>query len=202
MVEPIQGEAGINIPSNDYLIEVKKLCEKYNILLICDEIQTGLGRTGKFLESESIKPDILLLGKALSGGMMPVSCVLADNEIMDIIEPGTHGSTYGGNPLGMSLVPVAVNIIFNENLIENSKKQGELLRNNIIDIKNNSYIKDVRGKGLLNAIEFYDPIIANKFLDLMIKNKILTNITKDKIIRLSPPLTISKNDINYCSRNY
>lgn len=199
MVEPIQGEAGINIPSNDYLIEVKKLCEKYNILLICDEIQTGLGRTGKFLESESIKPDILLLGKALSGGMMPVSCVLADNEIMNIIEPGTHGSTYGGNPLGMSLVPVAVNIIFNENLIENSKKQGELLRNNIIDIKNNSYIKDVRGKGLLNAIEFYDPIIANKFLNLMIKNKILTNITKDKIIRLSPPLTISKNDINYCS---
>lgn len=192
MIEPIQGEAGIIIPNEDYLYKVKKLCEKYNVLLICDEVQTGLGRTGNMLASHNIKPDMVVLGKALSGGMMPVSCVLANNEIMDLIDPGSHGSTYGGNPLATAIAPEAINILKDENLIKNSFIMGNIFRNELNEFVNKGILKDVRGKGLLNAIEFHNKDCAEKTVNKLRKNGLLTKITKDATIRMCPPLTINK----------
>ena len=191
MVEPIQGEAGIKIPDENYLLKVKQLCQKYNTLLICDEVQTGIGRTGKLLASEDIKPDMVILGKALSGGMMPVSCVLGNNEIMELMEPGMHGSTFGGNPLGTSLAPEAVNIILEENLLDNSIKQGKYFRNELKQFVNNGILKDVRGIGLLNAIEFDCSDRAEKTVENMMHNGLLTKVTKNGTIRMCPPLIIS-----------
>lgn len=190
MVEPIQGEAGIKIPTINYLKEVKRLCKKYNVLLICDEVQTGIGRTGKLLVSEDVKPDMVILGKALSGGMMPVSCVLGNNEVMELMEPGMHGSTFGGNPLGTSLVPKAVDIIFEEDLLSNSIKQGEYFRNELKSFVSNGILKDVRGIGLLNAIEFNCSDKAEKTVEDMMNNGLLTKVTKNGTIRMCPPLTI------------
>ena len=190
MVEPIQGEAGIIIPDDEYLLKAKKLCKKYNVLLVCDEIQTGIGRTGKMLVSENIRPDIVILGKALSGGMMPVSCVLGNNETIGLIQPNTHGSTYGGNPLGTALVPTAINIIYDENLTQNSIKQGNYFRNELNEFVNKGILKDVRGVGLLNAIEFHDERQANKIITMLMKNGLLTKVTKNGTIRMCPPLTI------------
>lgn len=197
MLEPIQGEAGIIIPYNGYLRDVKYLCEKYNILMIADEVQTGLGRTGKLLacDYEDVKPDILCLGKALSGGYMPISAVLANNNIMKYITPGTHGSTFGGNPLACSIAIEALKIINDEKLVENSYNMGEYFRKELKNIKNNNII-DIRGKGLLNAIELKNEIIANKFCNNLIENGLLTSITHGNIIRLSPPLIININEIN------
>jgi len=153
LVEPIQGEAGIVVPDDNYLAEVKALCEKHNVLLICDEIQTGIARTGKMLCSEwsGIKPDMILLGKAISGGMYPVSCVLGSKEVMLTIEPGTHGSTYGGNPLGCAVAIRALEIVEEENMIANAQRLGEIFRKGLEDL-NAPIIKTIRGKGLLNAI--------------------------------------------------
>jgi ornithine--oxo-acid transaminase len=153
LVEPIQGEAGIVVPDDDYLKEVKALCEKYNVLLICDEIQTGIARTGKLLCSEwsGIKPDMVLLGKALSGGMYPVSCVLSSKDIMLTVEPGTHGSTYGGNPLASAVAIRALEIIQEEDMVNKAERLGKIFREGLQKI-NNPIIKLVRGKGLLNAI--------------------------------------------------
>ena len=153
LIEPIQGEAGIVVPDDNYLAEVKALCEKHNVLLICDEIQTGIARTGKMLcyEWSGIKPDMVLLGKAISGGMYPVSCVLSSKEIMLTVEPGTHGSTYGGNPLGSAVAIRALELIQEENMVERAAKLGELFRQGLKKI-NSPMIKIVRGKGLLNAI--------------------------------------------------
>jgi ornithine--oxo-acid transaminase len=153
LVEPIQGEAGIVVPDDSYLREVKALCEKHNVLLICDEIQTGIARTGKLLchEWSGIKPDMVLLGKAISGGMYPVSCVLGSREVMLTIEPGTHGSTYGGNPLGSAVAIRALEIVQEENMVERAQNLGEQFRQGLLDIKS-PIIKIVRGKGLLNAI--------------------------------------------------
>jgi ornithine--oxo-acid transaminase len=153
LVEPIQGEAGIVVPDDSYLKEVKALCEKYNVLLICDEIQTGIARTGKLLCSEwsGIKPDMVLLGKAISGGMYPVSCVLSSKKIMLTVEPGTHGSTYGGNPLGSAVAIRALEIIQEEDMVNKAESKGKLFREGLQKI-NNPIIKLVRGKGLLNAI--------------------------------------------------
>ena len=153
LVEPIQGEAGIVVPDDSYLKEVKALCEKYNVLLICDEIQTGIARTGKLLCSEwsGIKPDMILLGKAISGGMYPVSCVLSSKEVMLTIEPGTHGSTYGGNPLGSAVAIRALEIIEEEDMVNKAERLGKLFRDGLEKI-NNPMLKLVRGKGLLNAI--------------------------------------------------
>lgn len=197
MLEPIQGEAGIIIPYNGYIRDVKYLCEKYNILMIADEVQTGLGRTGKLLacDYEDVKPDILCLGKALSGGYMPISAVLANNNIMKYITPGTHGSTFGGNPLACSIAIEALKIINDEKLVENSYNMGEYFRKELKNIKNNNII-DIRGKGLLNAIELKNEIIANKFCNNLIENGLLTSITHGNIIRLSPPLIININEIN------
>lgn len=155
IVEPIQGEAGIVVPDEDYLVKIRALCDKHNVLLICDEIQTGIARTGKMLchEWSGIKPDLVLLGKAISGGMYPVSCVLGSKEVMLTIEPGTHGSTYGGNPLGSAVAIRALEVIQEENLVERAQSLGELFRKGLEDIKSrNSMISIIRGKGLLNAI--------------------------------------------------
>lgn len=153
LVEPIQGEAGIVVPDDSYLREVRELCTKHNVLLICDEIQTGIARTGKMLchEWSGIKPDLVLLGKAISGGMYPVSCVLGSKEIMLTIEPGTHGSTYGGNPLGSAVAIRALELIQEENMVERAQKLGVLFREGLAKI-NNPMISLIRGKGLLNAI--------------------------------------------------
>ena len=153
LVEPIQGEAGIVVPDDSYLREVKALCEKHNVLLICDEIQTGIARTGKMLcyEWSGIKPDLVLLGKAISGGMYPVSCVLGSKEVMLTIEPGTHGSTYGGNPLGSAVAIRALELIQEENMVERAETLGNLFREGLKKI-NNPMITIIRGKGLLNAI--------------------------------------------------
>lgn len=153
LVEPIQGEAGIVVPDENYLQEVRALCDKHRVLLICDEIQTGIARTGKMLcyEWSGIKPDLVLLGKAISGGMYPVSCVLGSKEIMLTVEPGTHGSTYGGNPLGCAVAIRALELVREEKLVERAEHLGKLFRQGLRDL-NNPMITTIRGKGLLNAI--------------------------------------------------
>ena len=153
LVEPIQGEAGIVVPDDDYLCSIRDLCNKHNVLMICDEIQTGIARTGKLLchEWAGIKPDLVLLGKAISGGMYPVSCVLGSKDIMLTVEPGTHGSTYGGNPLGSAVAIRALELIRDENMVDRAEKLGQIFRQSLLDLKS-PVIKIVRGKGLLNAI--------------------------------------------------
>lgn len=153
ILEPIQGEAGVVVPADDYLTKVHALCKEHNVLLICDEIQTGIGRTGRMLCSEwsNIKPDLVTLGKAISGGMYPVSCVLGSKEIMLTIEPGTHGSTYGGNPLGCAVSIRALEIMEEEDLTARAEKLGNIFRKGLADI-NSPIITTIRGRGLLNAI--------------------------------------------------
>lgn len=153
LVEPIQGEAGIVVPDESYLQEARALCDKYNVLLICDEIQTGIARTGKLLchEWSGIKPDMVLLGKAISGGMYPVSCVLGRKDVMLTIEPGTHGSTYGGNPLGCAVAIRALEVVQEEKMVERAERLGHLFRAGLENLKS-PLIQTVRGKGLLNAI--------------------------------------------------
>jgi len=197
VMEPIQGEAGVIIPTYGYLKKVRDICNKYNILLIFDEIQTGLGRTGMMLASnyENVKPDILVLGKALSGGMLPVSAVLSSSEIMLTIKPGEHGSTFGGNPLGCVLGMEAIKIINDEKLCTNSFEMGNLLRDSLYEIQN-PVIKAVRGKGLMCAIEIDENYkSAKKICNDMMLNGLLAKPTQGNIIRLSPPLIINKNQI-------
>ena len=196
-MEPIQGEAGVIIPTYGYLKQVRDICNKYNVLLIFDEIQTGLGRTGMMLASnyENVKPDILVLGKALSGGMLPVSAVLSSSEIMLTIKPGEHGSTYGGNPLGCVLGIEAIKIINDEKLCNNSFEMGNLLRDSLHEMQN-PVIKAVRGKGLMCAIEIDENYKSTKQIcDDMMLNGLLAKSTHGNIIRLSPPLIINKNQI-------
>jgi len=198
MVEPIQGEAGVAIPDEGYLKNVSDLCKKYNVLFIADEIQTGLCRTGKMLacDYEHVRPDILILGKALSGGTMPVSAVLADDDIMLNIQPGEHGSTYGGNPLACKVAMVALAVLKDENLAANAMLMGELFRSELSKITS-PHIEMIRGKGLLNAI-----IIKHKNLNaawdmcLALKeNGLLAKPTHGNKIRLAPPLCINKTQI-------
>ena len=197
MVEPIQGEAGVVIPSPGYLKKAAALCKKHRVLFIADEIQTGLGRTGAWLacHHELVQPDILLLGKALSGGFMPVSAVLCNNEIMLTIKPGEHGSTYGGNPLACAVTNVAIDIIEDEDLVENAVLRGQQLLTFIESLRDKTaLIKSVRGKGLLCAIEIdtdEDSKVAWEIcLDLM-KKGLLAKPTHGNKIRLAPPLTIT-----------
>ena len=205
LVEPIQGEAGVVVPKEGYLEGVRKLCTKHNILFVADEIQTGLGRTGKLLATqyEDSKPDILILGKALSGGTIPVSAVLCNSEIMDVIKPGQHGSTFGGNPLGSAISKKALEIIINEKLADNARKLGIVFRQKIRDyIKSSKLIDLVRGKGLLNAIVVKDnkgntETAWNICLKLK-ENGLLAKPTHGNIIRFAPPLVINKNQMNEC----
>ena len=206
MVEPIQGEAGVIVPDEGYLKEAYRLCKEKNVLFIADEVQTGLGRTGKMLCSEydNIKPDILILGKALSGGILPISAVLSSDEIMLTIKPGQHGSTYGGNPLACRVAQVALEVIKEENLAENSFKLGELFRgemNNII--QKSELLNLVRGKGLLNALAINDSPESSTALDIckaLKNNGLLAKPTHGNIIRFAPPLTINQSELLKCCK--
>ena len=204
MVEPIQGEAGVIVPDDGYLEGVRKLCNKYNVLFIADEVQTGIGRTGKLLATdyENAKPDILILGKALSGGVFPVSAVLANNDIMMCIKPGEHGSTFGGNPLACVVAKAALEVIIEEKLPENAMELGMYFRKQINQfIQNSSVVKLVRGKGLLNAIVINDKDTSKTAWNLCLEmknNGLLAKPTHGNIIRFAPPLTINKNQLDDC----
>ncbi len=204
MVEPIQGEAGVVVPDEGYLEGVRRLCDKYNVLFIADEVQTGIGRTGKLLASdyENAKPDLLILGKALSGGVFPVSAVLANNEVMMCIKPGEHGSTFGGNPLACAVAKAALEVIIEEDLAENAYNLGEYFRAELNKfIKDSPIVKLVRGKGLLNAIVINDTEESNTAWNLCLEmknNGLLAKPTHGNIIRFAPPLTITKNQLDDC----
>ena len=220
LVEPIQGEAGIVVPDENYLKEVRALCDKHNVLMICDEIQTGIARTGKMLchEWAGIKPDLVLLGKAISGGMYPVSCVLGSKEVMLTIEPGTHGSTYGGNPLGCAVAIRALEIVRDEDMVDRAERLGQIFRQGLLDLKS-PMIKIVRGKGLFNAIVIdeektgghsaWDLCMLMKEKGLLVGRALKiahlkksrsadgekAKPTHENIIRLSPPLVITEQEI-------
>lgn len=202
LVEPIQGEAGIVVPDADYLPKVAALCKKHNILFIADEVQTGVARTGKMLavEHSNVKPDVVILGKAISGGVTPVSCVLSSKEIMLCIGPGTHGSTYGGNPLSCAVAIAALQVVKDEKLVERAETLGQRFRDGLKPLTENGIVSEIRGRGLLNAIVI-DPSKANGRtawdLCLLLKeNGLLAKPTHDHIIRLAPPLVISEADID------
>ncbi|MDI3544639.1 MAG: ornithine--oxo-acid transaminase [Rikenellaceae bacterium] len=200
LVEPIQGEAGVMVPDDGYLKTCYDLCKKNNVLFIADEIQTGLARTGKMLacDYENIHPDVLILGKALSGGMMPISAVLANDEIMLTIKPGQHGSTFGGNPLACTIATEALNVLIDEKLADRAAKQGELLRSELKKMqKEFDVLKIVRGKGLLNAIVI-EPKNGKEAWDLCLKMAeygLLAKPTHQHIIRFAPPLIITEEQI-------
>ncbi len=202
LVEPIQGEAGVYVPQAGYLKTASEMCKAANVLFIADEIQTGIARTGKMLacDHEDVKPDMLILGKALSGGMYPVSAVLANDEIMMCIKPGQHGSTYGGNPLGCKIAMTAMTVVKDEKLAENSEKLGELLRAELRAITSDR-ISIVRGKGLLNAIVIKekDGITAWEVCLKLAENGLLAKPTHGDIIRFAPPLVITKEQIMECA---
>jgi ornithine--oxo-acid transaminase len=201
MVEPIQGEAGVVLPDEGYLKGVRQLCDEYNVLFIADEIQTGLCRTGKMLacDHENVRPDILILGKALSGGVLPVSAVLADDEIMLNIKPGEHGSTYGGNPLACKVAMVALQVLKDEHMAENAEAMGKVLRDELANL-NSTFICDIRGKGLLNAIQIQneDKEAAWKLCMELKNNGMLAKPTHGDKIRFAPPLIITKEQILEC----
>lgn len=203
LVEPIQGEAGIKIPDDGYLMKAHQLCQQHNVLFIADEIQTGIGRTGKLLACyyENVRPDILILGKALSGGVIPVSVVLADDEIMLTIKPGEHGSTFGGNPLACAVAIEALSVIRDERLAENAQQMGELFRASLTNMKSRypNVISVVRGRGLLNAVEILQQKDGRTAWDLCValkKNGLLAKPTHGHIIRFAPPLVITEEQMN------
>lgn len=199
MVEPIQGEAGVIIPPEGYLREVRQICTDNNVVLILDEIQTGLGRTGKLLAEahEGIEADMTLIGKALSGGLYPVSAVLSNTEIMDVLNPGEHGSTFGGNPLACAVARVALKVLVEENMIENSAVMGDYFLNGLKSLKN-PFIREIRGRGLMIGLEF-EPgkIKARTYCEALKEKGLLCKETHENIIRFAPPLVINKVDIDY-----
>lgn len=202
MVEPIQGEAGVVVPDEGYLSGIRTLCDKYNVLFIADEVQTGIGRTGKMLATdyEDARPDILILGKALSGGVLPVSAVLADDEIMMCIRPGEHGSTFGGNPLACVVAKSALEVVKEENLVENAFLRGHQFRDRLKNLGEESeLVKKVRGKGLLNAIVIDDDEDSSTAWDICMKmrdNGLIAKPTHGNIIRFAPPLVISETEVD------
>ena len=202
MVEPIQGEAGVVVPDKGYLSGIRTLCDKYNVLFIADEVQTGIGRTGKMLATdyEDARPDILILGKALSGGVLPVSAVLADDEIMMCIRPGEHGSTFGGNPLACVVAKSALEVVKEENLVENALLRGHQFRDRLKNLGEESEcVKKVRGKGLLNAIVIDDDEDSSTAWDICMKmkdNGLIAKPTHGNIIRFAPPLVISETEVD------
>ena len=202
MVEPIQGEAGVVVPDDNYLLDAFNLCKKNNVLFIADEVQTGIARTGKMIccDHHGFKPDILILGKALSGGVFPVSAVLSSNEIMLTIKPGEHGSTYGGNPLGCKVAIAALKVVKDEKLCQNSLEMGNYFRKKLNEyISHSNAVKLVRGKGLLNAIVIDDHEESDTAWNICLKlrdNGLLAKPTHGNIIRFAPPLTINKIEID------
>lgn len=201
LFEPIQGEAGVVVPDEGYYKGIRNLCTKYNVLMVADEIQTGLARTGKMLacDDENVRPDILILGKALSGGVLPISAVLCDNEIMMTIKPGEHGSTYGGNPLACAVAIASLQVLKDENLAANALEMGLLLRTELKKI-DSPYISTIRGKGLLNAIviNHANPDAAWELCLILKENGLLAKPTHGDKIRFAPPLIINKNQVMEC----
>lgn len=201
LVEPIQGEAGVKVPGEGYLSAVRQYCTDANVLMLADEIQTGLARTGKMLacDHENVRPDVLILGKALSGGMLPVSAVLADDAVMLTIKPGEHGSTYGGNPLACKVAIAALEVLRNERMADNAREMGELLRQGLRSISS-PFIRTVRGKGLLNAIEIEhgNPDAAWELCLALKENGLLAKPTHGDKIRFAPPLVINAAQVQEC----
>jgi ornithine--oxo-acid transaminase len=198
LFEPIQGEGGIVVPPEGYIKRVREICDRHNILMIADEIQTGLGRTGYLLacQHEGVRPDMITLGKALSGGMYPVSAVLADREVLGLYRPGDHGSTFGGNPLGCAVARVAIKVIVEENLIDNSREMGIYFMDRLQEI-NSPHIKEVRGRGLLIGVELHPEAGgARKYCNAMKDHGVLCADTHEHIIRFAPPLIIQKPEID------
>lgn len=196
MVEPIQGEAGTIIPDNGYLKKVRELCTKYNVLMIADEVQTGLGRTGKLLavDYEGVKPDILILGKALSGGLLPVSAIMANNSVMDVIKPGTHGSTYGGNPLACAVAMEAIKVLLEEKLTENAYKLEKVLIEELQKIPKTK-ITTFRCRGLMCAMDVHHSISAKEVCMKLRDAGLITKSTHGQTIRLAPPLVITEEQL-------
>lgn len=204
LVEPIQGEAGVYVPAEGYLSKAKELCEKHNVLFIADEVQTGIARTGKLLavDHENVRPDVLVLGKAISGGVYPVSAVLADDEIMNVIKPGQHGSTFGGNPVAGAVAMAALEVVRDEDLAENAEALGNLFRQKMNDyIRTSNIVTLVRGKGLLNAIVINDSEDSSTAWDICMKmkeNGLLAKPTHGNIIRFAPPLVMNEEQLLDC----
>ncbi len=199
MVEPIQGEAGVIIPPEGYLRQAKKICEDHNVVLILDEIQTGLGRTGKILaeEHEGIEADLTLVGKALSGGFYPISAVLSNKEVMDVLRPGEHGSTFGGNPLACAIARTALRVLVEEGMVENAARLGDYFVNALRAL-GDPKIKEIRGKGLMIGIEFHPEVGgARQYCEKLMAEGMLCKETHDHIIRIAPPLVITRNDIDW-----
>lgn len=206
LVEPIQGEAGVFVPNDGYLAQAYALCKENNVLFIADEVQTGIARTGKLLavDHENIKPDVLVLGKALSGGMYPVSAVLANDDIMGVIKPGQHGSTFGGNPLAAAVAMAALDVVIDEKLAENAEQMGVLFRKKINEyIQQSNICTLVRGKGLLNAIVINDTEESDTAWNICLRlrdNGLLAKPTHGNIIRFAPPLVMNEEQILDCVR--
>ena len=204
LVEPIQGEAGVFVPDAGYLTEARNLCAQENVLFIADEVQTGIARTGELLacDYENVKPDVLILGKAVSGGVYPVSAVLANNEIMEVIKPGQHGSTFGGNPLAAKVAIAALEVVKDEKLAENAKHLGEIFRERMnIFIAKTDLVNAVRGKGLLNAILINDTEDSSTAWDICValkENGLLAKPTHGNIIRFAPPLVMTEEQLHDC----
>ncbi|HCS41056.1 MAG TPA: ornithine--oxo-acid transaminase [Anaerolineaceae bacterium] len=199
MLEPIQGEGGVLIPPAGYLAEVKKICEKHNVLFMADEIQTGLGRTGMLFASQydGVRPDVTIIGKALGGGFYPVSAVLADKAILGLFTPGDHGSTFGGNPVAAAVARTALQVIRDEKLVENAFAMGEYFMGELRKI-NSQHIKEVRGKGLLIGVELHPEAKgARRFCEALMKKGILAKETHDNVIRFAPPLVIDRKTIDW-----
>ena len=199
LVEPIQAEAGILVPPPGYLQKVREICTQNNVLLMVDEIQTGMGRTGKMFafEHEGIRPDVLILGKALGGGAMPVSAICASDEILGVYKPGDHGSTFGGNPLACAVARAAMRVLKSENLVERSAQMGEYLMGKLRTIKS-GYIKEIRGRGLLVGIELHASAGgARRFCEALMQRGMLCKETHDHVIRLAPPLIITEKEIDW-----
>ncbi len=198
-VEPIQGEGGVIVPPEGYLRQVREICTRHNVLFFADEIQTGLGRTGKWLASdwEDVRADIIALGKALSGGFYPVSAVLTSAEIMDVFKPGDHGSTFGGNPLGAAVARAALAVLRDEGLIENAHQQGQYLMGRLKRIES-PHIKEVRGRGLLIGVELHDAAGgARRFCEALMEKGLLSKETHENVVRFAPPLCITREDIDW-----
>jgi ornithine--oxo-acid transaminase len=199
LVEPIQGEAGVVVPPDAYLQAVRRICSKHNVLLITDEIQTGLGRTGRLFacDHEEVRPDLMILGKALSGGFYPVSAVLASKDILGLFQPGDHGSTFGGNPLGAAIATEALTVLVEEGLIENANTMGEYLQERLAEIPT-PYMKEVRGKGLLIGVELKPEAGgARRFCEALQTKGILCKETHQNVIRFAPPLVIKRHEIDW-----
>jgi ornithine--oxo-acid transaminase len=200
LVEPIQGEAGVNVPDDGYLAACREICTKHNVLLMCDEIQTGFGRTGKLFcyEHEGVKPDVLIMGKALSGGVLPVSAVAASEEVLGVFKPGDHGSTFGGSPLACAVACAAIAVIRDENLADRAEELGVYFRERLTAI-NSPLVKSIRGKGLLNAAQLKSdaPKTARQCCEELMARGILCKETHEDVIRFAPPLIISKEDLDW-----